>query len=195
MPRSIRKGPFVDLHLAKKVAQMQESRSKKPINTVAEILPQLREGKVTRGRIGVTVSRIPMTQRYAENLGLDKPSGAEITSILTEMGPVESAEDKPADAALDPGATASPAGGAAAPPLPRKRLFKIREGEMWFGVCNGIAAYLGVDVTWVRIAVVVLALVTTGFALVAYFALVFIVPYAETSEDRAAAFGAPFSTA
>lgn len=121
-------------------------------------------------------------------------SGAEITSILAEMGPVESAEERPADAAFDPAAAASPAGAATAPPLPRKRLFKIREGEMWFGVCNGVAAYLGVDVTWVRIAVVVLALITTGFALLAYFALVFIVPYAETSEDRAAAFGAPFST-
>ena len=35
---------------------------------------------------------------------------------------------------------------------PRKRLFKIREGAMWAGVCNGIAAYMDVDVTWVRIA-------------------------------------------
>jgi phage shock protein PspC (stress-responsive transcriptional regulator) len=120
-------------------------------------------------------------------------SGAEISSILTEMGPVESADEKPADASFGASAGAIPPGTGAAPPL-RKRLFKIREGEMWFGVCNGIAAYLGVDVTWVRIAVVVLALVTTGFALLAYFALVIIVPYAETSEDRAAAFGAPFST-
>lgn len=120
-------------------------------------------------------------------------SGAEIASILTEMGPVETAEEKPADAAFD-GAASSVAGGTTTMPPLRKRLFKIREGQMWFGVCNGIAAYLGVDVTWVRIAVVVLALVTTGFALLAYFGLVIIVPYAETSEDRAAAFGAPFST-
>ena len=28
-----------------------------PINTVRDLLPQLREGKVIRGRIGVTVSR------------------------------------------------------------------------------------------------------------------------------------------
>jgi serine protease Do len=52
-----------------------------PINTLSEILPQLRAGKVTRGRIGVTVSRIPMTQRYAESLGLQKPSGAEIATV------------------------------------------------------------------------------------------------------------------
>lgn len=121
-------------------------------------------------------------------------SGAEISGILQEMGPVESADEKPGEAAADT-AFAGPASATASAAMPpRKRLFKIREGEMWFGVCNGIAAYLGMDVTWVRIAFVVLALVTTGFVFLAYFALVFIVPYAETSEDRAAAFGAPFST-
>lgn len=122
-------------------------------------------------------------------------SAAEITSILTEMGPVETAEEKPADAAFDAPNAGSSASASAAPPLPpRKRLFKIREGQMWFGVANGIAAYIGVDVTWVRIAIVVLTLVTSGFMFLVYFGLVFIVPYAETSEDRAAAFGAPFST-
>jgi phage shock protein PspC (stress-responsive transcriptional regulator) len=123
-------------------------------------------------------------------------TSAEISSILVEMGPVESADDKPADAAADAGFSGAAASSAQSTmPPPRKRLFKIREGEMWFGVCNGIAAYLGVDVTWVRIAFALLALATSGFVFVAYFVLVFIVPYAETSEDRAAAFGAPFSTA
>jgi phage shock protein PspC (stress-responsive transcriptional regulator) len=120
-------------------------------------------------------------------------SSTEVASILKEMGPVESAEEKPADAGFESAGGAGPSA-ATTPQPPRKRLFKIREGQMWFGVCNGIAAYLGVDVTWVRIVVVVLALVTSGFGILAYFGLVLIVPYAETSEDRAAAFGAPFST-
>jgi phage shock protein PspC (stress-responsive transcriptional regulator) len=121
-------------------------------------------------------------------------SSSEISNILAEMGPVESADDKPADAPADAGFTGAAAASAASGTQPRKRLFKIREGQMWAGVCNGIAAYLGLDVTWVRIAVVVLTLITTGFTLLAYFALAVIVPYADTSEDRAAAFGAPFST-
>ena len=33
MPRSIRKGPFVDTHLAKKVAEANEQKSRKPIKT------------------------------------------------------------------------------------------------------------------------------------------------------------------
>ena len=122
-------------------------------------------------------------------------SSTEVSGILQEMGPVESAEDRPASAATGDAAFAgTPASETSTMPPPRKRLFKIREGQMWFGVCNGLAAYLGVDVTWVRIAFVVFTLITTGFTLLVYFGLVFIVPYAETSEDRAAAFGAPFST-
>ena len=116
-------------------------------------------------------------------------SAAEISTILAEMGPVESADEKSANSESE-----SFSQGTASAGPPRKRLFKIREGQMWSGVCNGLAAYLGVDVTWVRIAAVVLTLVTSGFGFLVYFALVFIVPYAETSEDRAAAFGAPFST-
>ena len=33
MPRSIRKGPFVDQYLVKKVLETQESRTKRPIKT------------------------------------------------------------------------------------------------------------------------------------------------------------------
>ncbi|MDT8385313.1 MAG: 30S ribosomal protein S19 [Gammaproteobacteria bacterium] len=44
MPRSIRKGPFVDLHLAKKVQEAAESNSRKPIKTWSRrsmILPDM----------------------------------------------------------------------------------------------------------------------------------------------------------
>jgi serine protease Do len=52
-----------------------------PINTVRDLLPQLHEGKVTRGRIGVTVSNRPLTALDAEDLGLPAPMGAEIASV------------------------------------------------------------------------------------------------------------------
>jgi phage shock protein PspC (stress-responsive transcriptional regulator) len=130
-------------------------------------------------------------EKCARALGPHKTvvSTVEIGRIIEEMGPVDSAEEKPADAAFSGAAP-----GAAAPFTPRKRLFQIREGAMWSGLCNGIAAYLNVDVTWVRIAFVVLTLITSGGMLLAYFVLMFIVPVATTSEERAAAFGAPFST-
>jgi len=115
----------------------------------------------------------------------------EVERIITEMGPVESADEKPADA-MDDGAPKS----ASSYPgyQPRKRLFKIREGQMFTGVCNGIAAYINVDVTWVRIAVALLTVFSGGGLFLAYLVLAFIIPYAETAEDRAAAFGMPFNT-
>ena len=83
--------------------------------------------------------------------------------------------EKPAGATAGEGAAASssPSSG---PAQPRKRLFNIREGEMWAGVCNGIAAYINVDVTWVRIAFALLTIFSWGGMVLVYIALAFIVP-------------------
>jgi phage shock protein PspC (stress-responsive transcriptional regulator) len=118
-------------------------------------------------------------------------STAEVERIIEEMGPVQAAEDRPEDAPGAEGVAASPA---YIGPRPRKRLFKIREGEMFTGVCNGIAAYINVDPTWVRIGVTLLTVFSWGGLFFVYLALAFIIPYAETPEDRAAAFGMPFNT-
>ncbi len=61
-----------------------------PINTVRDLLPQLREGKVVRGRIGVTVGREPISEDYAKDLGLPGSGGAEIRSVEAG-GPAASA--------------------------------------------------------------------------------------------------------
>jgi phage shock protein PspC (stress-responsive transcriptional regulator) len=119
-------------------------------------------------------------------------SSAEISNIIVEMGPVQAADEKPADPGAtgpSPHATASDAGF-----HPRKRLYRIREGQIWAGVCNGIAAYINVDVTWVRLAVALLTLFSWGGLILVYIVMAFIVPYADTAEDRAAAFGMPFNT-
>ena len=120
-------------------------------------------------------------------------STAEVEKIIEEMGPVESADEKAAGASAD-----SAAGGGSSqtftPPPPRKRLYQIREGAMWSGVCNGIAAYLNVDVTWIRLAFVLLTIFSSGFWFIVYIVLMFVVPVATTPEDRAAAFGMPFNT-
>jgi len=61
------------------------------------------------------------------------------------------------------------------------------------GLCAGVAAYLGVDVTVVRVVFVLLAILTKGAWLLVYGVLMFVIPYAETSEDHAAAHGRPFT--
>ena len=105
----------------------------------------------------------------------------EIKSIIEKMGPVEDAE--PDDAAKKP----KPEAGAP------KRLFKIREGAIFEGVCNGIAAYFDVDVTLVRVAFIVLTILTGGAWIAAYILMAIFVPEARTAEDRATAQGQPFN--
>ena len=50
MPRSVKKGPFLDHHLMKKVEQAQESQSKKPIKTWS------RRSMIVPDMIGLTIA-------------------------------------------------------------------------------------------------------------------------------------------
>jgi small subunit ribosomal protein S19 len=50
VPRSIRKGPFVDLHLINKVQTAQEANSKKPIKTWS------RRSMIVPDMIGLTIA-------------------------------------------------------------------------------------------------------------------------------------------
>jgi small subunit ribosomal protein S19 len=50
MPRSIKKGPFVDLHLARKVEATQGSQTKRPIKTWS------RRSMVTPDMVGLTIA-------------------------------------------------------------------------------------------------------------------------------------------
>lgn len=66
MPRSIKKGPFVDHHLAKKVAALQDSRVKKPIKTWS------RRSMITPDMVGLTLQvhngRIHVPVFVSENM-------------------------------------------------------------------------------------------------------------------------------
>ena len=116
---------------------------------------------------------------------------AEMEQILNEMGPVEGADDK------DEARTDKKEGGmgdqAHAGAAATKRLYRIRDGSMFSGVCTGFAAYFDIDVSIVRIIFLALLFVTKGAAILAYFALSFVIPEAATQEERAAAHGAPFN--
>jgi phage shock protein PspC (stress-responsive transcriptional regulator) len=119
-------------------------------------------------------------------------SAAEIERILKEMGPVISNEQE--SVAADDGNGAAAAGSSASGAAQRpRRLFRILEGQQWTGVCNGLAAFAGVDVTWVRVAFVLLTLFTGGIWLLVYVVLIFVMPIASTAEDLAAAHGQPFN--
>jgi phage shock protein PspC (stress-responsive transcriptional regulator) len=124
-------------------------------------------------------------------------TAAEVGEVLKEMGPVQT----------DGSASAGAAGGAGtggigeqpraesktgAGPVP-KRLYQIRAGAMLSGVCTGLAAYLNIDVTIVRILFVVLTLLTGGLWILVYIAMMLVVPFANTGEEHAAAAGEPYN--
>jgi phage shock protein PspC (stress-responsive transcriptional regulator) len=118
--------------------------------------------------------------------------GPEIAQIIDEMGPVEDASAETEERQQTAGAAAGKPGSESSPPPPPvRRLYKIPDGAMFAGVCNGLAAYFAIDVTVVRIAFALLTVVTAGVGFLAYGLLMILVPSAETTGERAAAYGAP----
>jgi serine protease Do len=66
-----------------------------PINLIRDLLPQLRTGKVIRGKIGVEVRRTPITKQEATAFGLPNSNGA----LLSTVAPGDAA----AKGGLEPG--------------------------------------------------------------------------------------------
>jgi phage shock protein C len=60
----------------------------------------------------------------------------------------------------------------------KKKLFKSRTNRRIAGVCGGIADYLGMDATMVRILFVIFTFIGSGSPIVAYIGLSFILPKA-----------------
>ena len=56
-------------------------------------------------------------------------------------------------------------------------LVQVRDGAMVSGVCNGLAARFGFDVTLIRVIFVVLAIATSGGFILVYIAMMFLIPY------------------
>jgi phage shock protein PspC (stress-responsive transcriptional regulator) len=119
-------------------------------------------------------------------------AAAEVEQIIKDMGPVGGTEGP---ASAGGGATAGSTAGAnpGSSAGASRRLYLIREGAMIAGVCNGLAAYIHVDVTIIRIIVIALTLLSKGGFILIYMVLAFVIPPADTSEERAAAHGLPFN--
>lgn len=101
--------------------------------------------------------------------------------IIAEMGPVSLSAGEDKDEPRE------------SETAPVRRLYQVRDGAILFGVCNGAAAYLNVDVTVIRLVAVVLAFVTSGAALLAYVVMALLLPVARTPEEKAAASGRRFN--
>jgi serine protease Do len=71
-----------------------------PINTIRELLPQLRAGKISRGVIGVSISRDPITKELAKEFGLPNTNGALVSSVAPNT-PAAKAGLKPGDVIVE----------------------------------------------------------------------------------------------
>jgi phage shock protein PspC (stress-responsive transcriptional regulator) len=122
----------------------------------------------------------------------------EVAAVLAEMGPIEADPGK----VTDPGASGAGAPSSASGPGaagkeqaaghggPPRRLYRIQEGAMIAGVCNGIAAHVNIDPTFVRLAFVVLTMLW-GSGLLVYVVMAIVVPEARSPEEKASASGIP----
>ena len=125
----------------------------------------------------------------------------EVTAALAELGPVDAeggAGEGTGPEPRQPGGTAgNPAGfgpsrenPAAQPSNPTKRLYRLMDGAMLAGVCNGLAAYADVDPTFIRLGFVAFTLLG-GAGVLVYVVLALVVPAAHTPEEKASAAGGP----
>lgn len=118
-------------------------------------------------------------------------SEADMDQILREVGPVDTGHGS-----IPPPYAPRPAASTATDTAP-KRLYQIREGAIISGVCNGLAAYLNLDPTIVRVGFTIAAIVEMAITdappwmvSMLYLLLMFLVPYAKTPDQLAAAQGA-----
>ncbi|MGA2542253.1 MAG: PspC domain-containing protein [Verrucomicrobiota bacterium] len=157
------------------------------------------QGNPDRDEILSDIERA-MAEKFRGLLGSHKTvvETKEVAAVVAEMGPIEA---DPGEGA-EPGAsgTGAPASGSGAGAAGEKqaaghggtprRLYRIHEGAMIAGVCNGIAAYVNIDPTLVRLGFVALAILW-GSGLLVYLVMAIVVPAARSPEEKAAASGAP----
>lgn len=151
------------------------------------------EGNPDKGEIMADIEQ-SIADKCRAVLGANRTvvSTPDIKTIIGEMGPVDdgSAGPEKTDAAGS-SAGSKTSEGADSSTAPPKRLYRIKEGKILAGVCNGLAVYFGIDVSFVRLLFLVVAFLTFGTAVLAYLAMMFVIPVADTAAAKAAAFGIP----
>jgi phage shock protein PspC (stress-responsive transcriptional regulator) len=115
---------------------------------------------------------------------------AEVEEIISAMGPVEASDEKGEHTSTSASSTSAQTSSVSSP----KRLYRIVQGEWITGVCTGLAAYFGLDVTLIRVLFVLLTVISHGFGVLAYIIFIIAMPVARTDDELAAAHGTkPFN--
>lgn len=149
-------------------------------------------------RTGQRETAIDIEQRVAEIFSEKCASGAvrvitrtDVEEVIARIGApediveidVETGSPEPRAAMGTPPPQTPPPYPYQTPPV-HKRLYRDIDHKVFGGVCSGLAWYLGVDVVWVRIAMVLLALVTGSTMVVVYLVLWAVIPPAKSPYER-----------
>lgn len=98
-----------------------------------------------------------------------------MSTVLADVGDIPSASRE----APSPAVNHDPRRG--------RRLFRVREGQQFSGVCTGLSMYSGIGLDWVRTIFVLAAIFTGGIFLIVYLVMSFMIPIVATREDYLAA--------
>lgn len=137
--------------------------------------------------------------RISEILFIQQEEGQQVVTlkdveaVITRIGhPEEMMEEadveiESADGKIEINETITQTGAAPlpyAPPTIKKRLYRDSSHGMIGGVCAGLAEYLNVDVTWVRLITVALCFVSVSTLAIGYMILWIVLPDAQTPLQR-----------
>ena len=114
---------------------------------------------------------------------------ADVEEVIARMGKPEEMESDSADegcseAGASGSGSQSDKNGAAS--KVHRRLFRNPDNKMWGGVVSGLAAYLGWDVTWMRIILLVFMMLGYGSLFIVYLVCWLVIPEARTAAEKLA---------
>lgn len=67
----------------------------------------------------------------------------------------------------------------------KKKLFRDEKNGQFFGICQGLGEYFGIDPVWLRLLFIIMAFITSGAFVFIYILASFIIPDIKTEFDRA----------
>ncbi len=128
-----------------------------------------------------------MSEQFLET-GKNIITFQEVEAVMISMGKVEDFERDTEEGEATSSSTTDTNNA-------KKKFYRNPDDKIIAGVCSGIAAYLNVDVLWVRVSFVVLTIVTNGFGIIAYILLAVLTPEAKSSSQKLEMVGNPVTLA
>lgn len=134
--------------------------------------------------------------RYAGEAELLEDIEIRITELLAERGVVTggvitAGDVKAVREQLGEPSDFAPDGETVTVETPSRRMYRDTDEAMLGGVAAGLAHFLGVDTVWVRLAFILLLIISFGTLLVVYAVLWLVVPPAKTATEKLQMHGKP----